>query len=160
MTTETIKTLSHIGFRLSPHFTLKEMTETYQMSGNTPSETQLLNLIALCNCVLEPLRAFFKKPISINSGFRSKKVNTLVGGVATSKHLAGLAADIHCESREEAYAFAKYLKGLNDRKPQARRLQELIVCRRKTVNVVWLHVSLSWEFCGDYKEISIKEKVY
>jgi len=34
----------------------------------------------------------------INSGFRSRLRNTLVGGSEKSSHLAGCAADIHCNN--------------------------------------------------------------
>ena len=35
-------------------------------------------------------------PFKINSGFRTKKHNEIVGGRVGSSHLAGGAADIHC----------------------------------------------------------------
>lgn len=37
-------------------------------------------------------------PFKINSGYRTKEHNKKVGGVPSSSHTKGLAADIHCTS--------------------------------------------------------------
>ena len=55
----------------------------------------LSNLQALCDNCLEPLREHFNTPIVIGSGYRCPELNKAVGGVATSKHMYGYAADIH-----------------------------------------------------------------
>ena len=80
--------------RISKHFTLEEMCHTSQPFDNTPSVQQVINLCFGVNNILEPLRNLLEKPIIINSGFRSEKVNKAVGGVPRSQHLQGLAADI------------------------------------------------------------------
>ena len=80
--------------RISKHFTLEEMCHTSQPFDNTPSVQQIINLCFGVHNILEPLRNLLEKPIIINSGFRSKKVNEAVGGVSNSQHLQGLAADI------------------------------------------------------------------
>lgn len=80
--------------KLSPHFTLQEMTVTGRTAENNPNEEQILCLKALCENVLEPIRKHFGKPITILSAFRSPVVNKLVGGAASSQHLKGEAADI------------------------------------------------------------------
>jgi len=51
------------------------------------------NAVALCENVLEPARAVLG-PIRVNSGYRSKKVNSAVGGAWGSQHQFGQAADI------------------------------------------------------------------
>ncbi len=79
---------------LSPHFTLQEMTVTGRTAVNDPNAAQIVALKALCENVLEPVRAHFNLPITILSGFRSPEVNKLVGGAPTSQHLKGEAADI------------------------------------------------------------------
>lgn len=43
---------------------------------------------------LQKLRNAIGRPIRINSGWRSKSWNTIIGGSSKSKHLEGLAADI------------------------------------------------------------------
>ena len=52
------------------------------------------NLQQLCLHVLEPLRAHLGHAVRINSGYRSPKLNAAVGGVKTSDHTRGCAADI------------------------------------------------------------------
>lgn len=49
---------------------------------------------ALVDAVLDPLREAWGKPISVTSGYRCPALNRAVGGVATSQHLKGEAADI------------------------------------------------------------------
>lgn len=80
--------------RISKHFTLEEMCRTSQPFDNNPGMQQVINLCFGVHNILEPLRNLLGKPIIINSGFRSKKVNEAVGGVSNSQHLQGLAADI------------------------------------------------------------------
>jgi len=46
--------------------------------------------------VLQPLRDAWGKPLSVNSGYRCRKLNEVVGGVETSQHCKGEAADISC----------------------------------------------------------------
>lgn len=83
--------------QLTPHFSLEELlySEVALRQGieNTPTAYQVDNLRRLCEDILEPVRAILGVPLHINSGFRSAKVNAAVGGVHTSAHLAGLAAD-------------------------------------------------------------------
>jgi hypothetical protein len=43
---------------------------------------------------LEPLQRAVGRPIVVNSAFRSYEVNRAVGGVSSSQHLTGEAADI------------------------------------------------------------------
>ena len=55
------------------------------------------NIIALVENVLQPLRDAYGKPITINSGYRCPALNKAVGGVATSQHTKGQAADCGCD---------------------------------------------------------------
>ncbi len=49
---------------------------------------------ALVDNVLDPLREAWGKPIYVNSGYRCEELNRRVGGVPTSMHRQGRAADI------------------------------------------------------------------
>lgn len=49
---------------------------------------------ALTENVLQPLRDARGKPLKVNSGYRCKALNAAVGGVPTSQHVKGEAADI------------------------------------------------------------------
>ena len=82
---------------LSAHFTLAEFTasEVAARRGldNRMPDELIPDAIALCENVLEPARAALG-PIRVNSGYRSKKVNSAVGGAWGSQHTLGQAADI------------------------------------------------------------------
>lgn len=53
---------------------------------------------ALVDDVLQPLRTAWGKPLVINSGYRCPELNAAVGGVATSQHVKGEAADVACDA--------------------------------------------------------------
>lgn len=84
--------------QISDHFTLVEFltSPTAVKHGLTLSPTGPVyaNICNLVNRVLEPARRELGKPIYISSGYRSQALNRLVGGVPTSYHLQGRAADI------------------------------------------------------------------
>ena len=77
-----------------------DVAEKHQVN-NIPDDEQLSqvlgNIRALALNVLDPLRAMIGRPIIITSGYRSQRVNELVGGSKTSQHLSGKAADIHVQ---------------------------------------------------------------
>ena len=81
--------------KLSPHFTLAELTRTTSGLYNGPTIDKIQALTALCATLLEPVRNRFG-PVSIHSGFRSAAVNAAIGGSKTSQHMKGEAADFHC----------------------------------------------------------------
>ena len=84
---------------LSEHFTLEELTysRTAVENGiaNEPPPQARASLQHLADCLLEPLRRLYNKPIAVLSGYRNKELNRLVGGVATSQHVKGEAADCY-----------------------------------------------------------------
>ena len=77
---------------------------------DTPSLEVVQNLQRLCVLVLQPLRDTLGAPMYINSGYRSKRLNAKVGGVANSRHLLGKAADIHCDNLDYAKVIFEILK--------------------------------------------------
>jgi hypothetical protein len=83
--------------RLTENFTLEELTvsELAERKGldNTPNATEITNLMRTA-LLLEQVRELLKKPIMINSAFRSKAVNDAVGSKDSSQHRVGCAADI------------------------------------------------------------------
>mgnify|MGYP004471947339 FL=1 len=48
----------------------------------------------LVDTVIQPLRDAWGEPLAINSGYRCPEVNKAVGGVPTSQHVFGEAADV------------------------------------------------------------------
>lgn len=84
--------------QLTEHFNLEELkySSTAKQKGfkNEPTQDHIENLKLLCEYVLEPIREKIGCPLVISSGYRSEKVNALVGGSKTSQHILGQAADI------------------------------------------------------------------
>ena len=80
------------------HFTINELTHSdtavRRNIDNTPPYEAVENLRALVDNVLDPAREAMGCPIIINSGYRSEELNAAVGGVSTSQHRKGEAADI------------------------------------------------------------------
>ena len=80
------------------YFTLDEFvrsaTATAHGIDNTPSKEAVTNLELLVSRVLDPLREAWGSPIIVTSGYRCEELNKRVGGVKTSYHLRGMAADI------------------------------------------------------------------
>jgi hypothetical protein len=84
--------------KLSEHLDLAEVTrsETAKRKGisNTPTPEHLENFKKLAKNIFEPIRKHFGVPIHISSGYRSKALNTAIGGSLTSQHCSGEAIDI------------------------------------------------------------------
>lgn len=130
--------------RLSPHFTLRELTKTGVNIENVPNEEQVNNLKRLCQW-LEQLRRRWNNlygegddPIIINSGFRSPAVNKAVGGVPTSNHLTGCAVDIRCIGIEQALRYASILLDISDLSHED--YDELLI--EQKAHVVWIHFAV------------------
>ncbi len=94
---------------LSNNFTLAEMLESQAARRHNiaaqfdPPDKVIANLKALCENILQPLRDAINIPIHISSGYRSSRVNEIVGGAATSQHLFGQAADIQGANNAEIF---------------------------------------------------------
>lgn len=86
--------------KLSEHFTLEEMIVSEYAARNNlnnyPNESIISEMRRLAE-FLEKIRLIFNSPISINSAYRSTKVNEAIGGQKSSQHCKGQAADIHIQ---------------------------------------------------------------
>jgi hypothetical protein len=84
--------------KISAHLDLSEVTrsETAKRKGisNMPTPEHLENFKKLAENIFEPIRKHFGVPIMISSGYRSKELNTAIGGSLTSQHCTGEAIDI------------------------------------------------------------------
>lgn len=82
--------------KLSPHFTLAEMTASTTAQrlriDNTPPE-ELVPRLVLTAEMLERICSTLNVPIIITSGYRCAPLNRAVGGVTSSDHAQGHAAD-------------------------------------------------------------------
>lgn len=95
--------------RLSVHFKLGEFINLQKYADNIPTMQAVVNMTYGCHMLLEPARQVVG-PIIINSGFRSSRVNTLVGGVNNSQHLLGQAADIRPRDPTKFQQLVEFLK--------------------------------------------------
>jgi uncharacterized protein YcbK (DUF882 family) len=131
------------GLRLSPHFTLGELTKTSYKTedGNIPSRVAIENLKNLCENWLEALRQAQgpSEGIIINSGYRSPEVNKRAGGSATSNHLSGCAVDIRVAGFEQAIRYASILLDISDGTKQD--YDELYI-ERNGAGRYWIHFAV------------------
>lgn len=83
--------------QLSKNFTLGEfgMSDTAEQLGinNKMGWKEAMALENLVTKLIQPLREKYGKPIRISSGFRNTQLNAAVGGVPSSQHRKGEAAD-------------------------------------------------------------------
>lgn len=100
--------------KLSKNFELREFTrsETASRLGivNEPGVEQIENITALVTDVLQPLREMYNAPLMINSGYRCPELNKAVGGVETSQHIKGEAADVNVADPRRLFDMARKSK--------------------------------------------------
>ncbi len=133
--------------KLSPHFTLGEMTKTSYITadGNIPSHVAIENLKRLCGW-LEILRERYNQkygqrsdiPVVISSGYRSEEVNRMCGGAKGSNHLTGCAVDIRCYGPEQMIRYACLLLDTADENGWV--FDELI--QEKCGTTYWIHFAV------------------
>lgn len=120
--------------QLSEHFTLEELTYSRtaveNAIANEPPVQERASLHHLASSLLEPLRQAYKMPIAVLSGYRNSEVNRLVGGVATSQHVKGEAADCYTPEGPEKLLDVLMKSGLE--------FDQAILYRRRR----FLHLSL------------------
>ena len=162
MAKERNKTNKLDGIRLTPHFTLEEMTRTSVKLGHLdrqrqtqPEEQVIMNLTRVCQW-LEMLRQRWNErygegddPIVINSGYRCKELNRLVGGCPTSNHLTGCAADLRVTGKEQLLRYVTLLLDISDEWHQD--FDELLL--ERNARGYWLHFAV--RPTGNRRKISL-----
>lgn len=97
---------------MTPNFTLAELTRsaTGQRLGidNTPRADHLYKLTLTAE-LLERVRTLLGCPVIVTSGYRCMALNIAVGGVTSSDHARGQAADIVAPAFGTPYEIAKKL---------------------------------------------------
>lgn len=117
--------------QLSKNFNLDEFTRTSTNLTNIPGNQSIVNLTHLCINVLQPLRDYLNKIVTVKSGYRSPEVNVEVGGVSDSQHRVGQAADINCKDMVDAYSYIKNFLVYD----------QLIIYLDNAGKIVFIHVS-------------------
>ena len=104
--------------KLSKNFTLEELcfSVTALNNGwdNTPNSEAKAALKRLAVEVLQPIRDAWGQPLIVSSGYRSPKLNAIVGGVKNSQHILGQAADIKATNPADNGKLFKCVKKLID----------------------------------------------
>jgi len=103
--------------KLSANFYLKDFikseTATRKRINNSPTLVHLENLKQVCENILEPVLAHYKKPIRINSAYRGPALNKAVGGSAKSQHCNGEAVDFEIDGLSNPELAAWIANNLN-----------------------------------------------
>lgn len=124
--------------QLTQHFTLAELTKssTAERLGldNTPPPEVLPALTSTAE-MLERIRSTLGVPVTVTSGYRAWAVNKAVGGVTTSDHAQGRAADIVAPRYGPPLQIARALAPLVD----VLGIGQLIYERFGSTS--WVHVS-------------------
>lgn len=96
------------------YFTIAELcrSNTADRLGinNRCRQEHVTALTALVDNVLDPLREWYGKPITVSSGYRCPELNAAVKGSKTSQHMAGEAADIDTGDRQQNKLLFEYIK--------------------------------------------------
>lgn len=140
----TIDLNGRVDEHVTPHFTWGELTHTAQTQLQQQNRRVPRELIpsarALCETVLEPIRAHFG-PVIVHSAYRCAAVNgSTPGASTTSQHLLFQAADIHARdaSLQDVFEWVR----TESQMPYGQLLLE----SRAPGPPRWLHVSLGEPF--------------
>ena len=130
-------------------FTISELCKSTTAKdlhiSNEPSLKEVENITKLIENLLDPIREMWGDKIYVNSGYRSVELNKAVGGVSTSHHLTGCAADICTRS------IHKNKKLFDMIKESDLKWTQLISERTTNIGCKWIHIS--------YKEADLKNEV-
>jgi zinc D-Ala-D-Ala carboxypeptidase len=127
--------------KLSEHLDLSEVvrSESAKRKGisNMPTPEHIANFKLLAEKIFEPVRAHFRCPIIISSGYRSKELNTAVGGSLTSQHCTGEAIDIDMDGTPNGITNRMIFDYIKDNLS----FDQLIYEFGDSTNPDWVHVS-------------------
>lgn len=93
---------------------------------NIPTEDEIVDNLQYLMGRLDEIREGYGKPIYVNSGYRCPKLNQKVGGVKSSYHQLGLAADLRYDNELKDYIIKNC------------KFDKLIEERSKSA--IWLHI--------------------
>ena len=129
------------------NFSFSELTKTDTGHDNIPNDMNVLSNICRLAAFLQTIRNELHLPIIVNSAYRSPEVNAKVGGVSSSYHVKGLAADIKCADMD------KLLTILHS---HLMEIDQLGIYYNSTTQL-WYHVGLPEEGKAPRTQIYTKE---
>ena len=129
------------------NFSFNELTKTDTGLDNTPSDMNVLSNLCRLAAFLQTIRNELHLPIIVNSAYRSPEVNAKVGGVSSSYHVKGLAADIKCADMD------KLLTILHS---HLMEIDQLGIYYNSTTQL-WFHIGLQEEGKAPRTQIYTKE---
>lgn len=100
---------------LTPHFTLAELTASStaaRLGLDNRAPPEIVPPLILTAEMLERIRGTLGCPVIVTSGYRGPAVNRAVGGVTSSDHTRGRAADFVAPAYGTPYQIAKLLAPL------------------------------------------------
>lgn len=129
--------------KLSEHLDLSEVirSESAKRNGisNMPTAEHIENFKVLAEKVFQPIREHFRCPIHISSGYRSKELNSIIGGSLTSQHCKGEAIDIDMDGTPNGVTNADVYNFIKDNLEYDQLIWEFGTDK----NPDWVHVSYS-----------------
>lgn len=140
--------------QLSKHLALAEVirSETAKRKGisNMPTQEHIKNFQLLAEKIFEPIRERFGVPIHISSGYRSKELNTAIGGSLTSQHCQGEAIDIDMDGSTNGVTNKMVFDYVKDNL----NFDQLIYEFGNDINPDWVHIS--YESTGKQRKQVLK----
>lgn len=129
------------------NFSWNEMIKTNTGFDNTPNDMNVVKNLVRLTEFLQVIRDELHLPIIVTSGYRSKEVNEQVGGVSSSYHCKGLAADIRCSDMDKLLAVLR---------EHLMQIDQLGIYYNNNEQL-WFHVGLPEEGKSPRNQIYLKE---
>ena len=126
-----MKISNHISYKES----IKSNTAIRKGIDNIPGQYELTNMQIIAEKIFEPLRNWVGGPIAINSFYRSKELNSIIGGSSKSQHCEGRAIDL-----DDTYGYKTNAEMFNYIKDNL-NFDQLIWEFGNKENPDWVHVS-------------------
>lgn len=127
--------------KLSEHLDLSEVirSESAKRNGisNMPTAEHIENFKVLAEKVFQPIREHFRCPIHISSGYRSKELNSIIGGSSSSQHCKGEAIDVDMDGTPNGVTNADVYNFIKDNLEYDQLIWEFGTDK----NPDWVHVS-------------------
>lgn len=123
---------------LTPNFSLTELTSSAkarQLGIDNQPDADTIAKLKSTALMLERVREALGAPVVVTSGYRCERLNKAVGGVSTSDHVSGQAADIISPAFGSPYDIAKKLS------PQVKDLGVGQLILESAGGKQWVHVS-------------------